>query len=273
MMTFSPAPTKVRSPTAVSQALRAIHDDFSFEDVIERWTLGESQRAEDRYQIVIATDRQTRERACKLAYRVYHRCGYVENASGMVETPYDNLPGTCVLLIQDTKGEAIATATVVLDSERGLPSDEIYGPELDEMRRQGRKLSEVVRLAIADEHCHCKQLLISLFNFVYLCAHLVRGADDFVIEVNPRHVAYYQRLLEFTVTGPERPCPRVQNAPAVLLGLDLHKTTDRIAQATTQASPTDRSLFRYSYPLQRQQLAVAFIERSLKRSARFALLS
>jgi hypothetical protein len=46
------------------------------------------------------------------------------------------------------------------------------------------------------------------------------GFDDIVIEVNPRHVRYYQRALGFTVMGPERLNRRV-DAPAVLLRLDL----------------------------------------------------
>jgi hypothetical protein len=49
----------------------------------------------------------------------------------------------------------------------------------------------------------------------------VGGCTDLVIEVNPRHVAYYRRLMKFEVLGPERECPRVQGAPAVLLRADL----------------------------------------------------
>ena len=40
--------------------------------------------------------------------------------------------------------------------------------------------------------------------------------DYVVIEVNPRHVRYYERMLGFEVIGPERMNPRVE-APAVLL--------------------------------------------------------
>ena len=64
-------------------------------------------------------------------------------------------------------------------------------------------------------------LLVRLFNFIYIFALRVRRFDDFVIEVNPRHVNYYKRMLLFEQIGTERPCPRVQGAPATLLHLDL----------------------------------------------------
>jgi len=80
---------------------------------------------------------------------------------------------------------------------------------------------EVTRLAIAPEHTRSKLLLVRLFNFIYIFARKVNGYDDFLVEVNPRHVAYYRRLLLFEVLGPERPCPRVLGAPAVLLRVEL----------------------------------------------------
>ena len=45
-------------------------------------------------------------------------------------------------------------------------------------------------------------------------------ATDVVIEVNPRHVRYYQRAFGFRAFGAERRCERV-GAPARLLHLNL----------------------------------------------------
>ena len=57
----------------------------------------------------------------------------------------------------------------------------------------------------------------------------VRLADtDLLIEVNPRHVRFYQRMLGFRQLGPERACPRVGGAPAVLLWLRLKHAHEQI---------------------------------------------
>jgi hypothetical protein len=49
---------------------------------------------------------------------------------------------------------------------------------------------------------------------------VVRGCTNVVIEVNPRHVAYYRRVLFFRPLGPERHLDRV-GAPAVAMVLEL----------------------------------------------------
>lgn len=48
----------------------------------------------------------------------------------------------------------------------------------------------------------------------------MQGYTDVVIEVNPRHVRFYKRMLGFVEFGAERMCSRV-DAPAVLLRLEL----------------------------------------------------
>lgn len=48
-----------------------------------------------------------------------------------------------------------------------------------------------------------------------------------MIEVNPRHVEFYRRMLGFEMFGAERLCNRV-NAPAVLLRLDLSYARQQI---------------------------------------------
>jgi hypothetical protein len=55
----------------------------------------------------------------------------------------------------------------------------------------------------------------------------MQGHTDVVIEVNPRHVAFYKRMLGFKEFGPERLCSRV-NAPAVLLRLELEYVDQQI---------------------------------------------
>jgi hypothetical protein len=157
---------------------------------------------------------------------------------------YDARPDALTLLAENKSGQAVGTVSLVLDSEDGLPCDEIYGPELAALRSQGRRLLEVTRLAINQTHAHSKQLLTLLCNAPFVYGAQVADCTDLVIEVNPRHVAYYVRLLKFDILGSERECPRVQGAPAVLLRGDLNVyRTEMMRVGGLGSACGERSLF------------------------------
>lgn len=118
------------------------------------------------------------------------------------------------------EGELVGTLTASRDSSAGLLADNLYAKELAGLRRPSRILCEVTRLAV-DVETHDPQLLKSLFRSSYQYIRAIFGVTDTVIEVNPRHAAYYQRVFGFTQIGAIRTCPRV-NAPAVLLHRSLN---------------------------------------------------
>lgn len=202
-------------PSAVSQALRAIRLDDA--------PLPPAQPPSPDYRLRVAHDAATRERAYRLAYRVYRTSGFADpHPDERCVNAYDTRPDTFVLLAEDAEGRPAATVTLVFDAgAQGLPCDEIFAEELAPLRRDARRLAEVTRLAMAPEQAGGKTLLLHLFSAIFVFARRVRRFDDFVIEVNPRHAPFYQRLLGFEPLGPERPCPRVKGAPALLLRLDL----------------------------------------------------
>jgi hypothetical protein len=229
----------------ISRALRALQAEV--ENAPRKWNF--SGELEQQFRIFVATSRADRERAYRLAHQVYAKRGYVPDACReMIVSPFDAQPQTFTLLAEDKQGRAAGTITLVFDAEAGLPCDEIFHSELDGLRASGRRLVEVTRLAIDEEHTHCKALLVHFFNFIYIYTRRVCAYTDFVIEVNPRHVLYYRRLLGFEALGPERPCPRVQGAPAVLLrlNLDLPKAEVRRVAGQRDAAST-RSLYPYFY--------------------------
>jgi hypothetical protein len=210
--------TTTQRRTAVSQVLRAISDEVECGAT-------ESEKIKQDFQIgrvLIAKDSFTLMRACRLAYRVYASCGYVaDDPNGMIVTAYDADPETFTLLIEDADGCEVATVTLIFDSNRMLPCDEIYSPEVSQLRSRGKRLVEVTRLAIDSKYTGSKRLLLRFFDLIFIYARRVRGCDDCLIEVNPRHVNYYRRMMRFEIAGSARPCPRVNGAPAVLLRLDL----------------------------------------------------
>jgi hypothetical protein len=91
-------------------------------------------------------------------------------------------------------------------------------------------------------------VLASLFHVAYIYAIRMMGFDSLEIEVNPRHVQSYERMLGFKVVGQERINRRV-NAPAVLLCLDFEHAREQIARVggQPQCSPLERSLYPYFF--------------------------
>jgi hypothetical protein len=173
------------------------------------------------FRTFVAANIVQRERAFRLAYRMYRDCGYVaDSEDGRIVSKFDADPRTLVLLVQDSAGRDAATVSLVFDSPAGLPCDEVHGGELAPLRAQGRRLAEVTRLAIDLEYAGSKALLVQLFNFMSVYGRHVERVTDCMIQVNPRHVNYYRRLLMFEPAGPERACPRVNGARAKLLRLD-----------------------------------------------------
>ncbi len=196
-----------------------------------RWALGDSKGQPQKYRILVASDRNTRERAYALAADIYRLHGFVAQDRGWCTTPYDAQPDTFTLLAEDAQGQAAATVTLVFDAEMGLPCDAVFEQEVMRSRLKGRRLAEVTRLAVHPNHAGAKSLLTHLFNFIYIYARKVRAQDAFVIEVNPRHALFYKRMFGFEAYGPMRKCPRVENAPAALLCLDLHKAERSIEKS------------------------------------------
>jgi hypothetical protein len=121
----------------------------------------------------------------------------------------------------------IGTITVGLDGGEPLQAEDTFAPEIEALRTAGSRLCEFTKLAV-DTQASSRQVLASLFHVAFLLGHRIHGCDTLVMELNPRHVGYYRRLLGCTVLGAERTNQRV-NAPAVLLKLDLHYAREQIA--------------------------------------------
>ncbi len=247
-------PARKRRPTAVSQILRRLDRDRR--GVPDHWDA--TTVREEHFRIMVASDRITRERAYRLAFEVYRDADYAPEAEeGLCIHDYDARPDTFTLLVEDESGRDVATVTLVFDLLDDLPCDEIYHDELTALRESGSRLVEVTRLAIAPEYRNSRTLLLTVFNFIYIFARRVRNFTDFVIEVNPRHVRYYQRLLLFEVAGPERPCPRVKGAPAVLLRMQMasiaEKLDDCLSTESKKRTPWQHALVACSTAAQRDE--------------------
>ena len=144
------------------------------------------------------------------------------------------------------EGELVGTVSIRLDSEQGLAADSLYRGEIDQFRGMGQRVCEFTRLAV-DAHVS-KPVLAGLFHTAYLYAARMRGYDLAMIEVNPRHVAFYRRALGFKVIGDERLNTRV-NAAAVLLCVPFVTVSSglrRLAGHSDSVTPS-HSLYSYGF--------------------------
>lgn len=145
------------------------------------------------------------------------------------------------------QGQLVGTVGVRLDSTRLLSADDLYPAELAALRLRGLGLCEFTRLAV-DDTALSKTVLASLFHTAYLYAHRLCGVDAAVIEVNPRHVPFYVRALQFERLGPQRHNRRV-GAPAVLLHVTFARIASGIARfaGKPELASGTRTLYPYGF--------------------------
>lgn len=146
----------------------------------------------------------------------------------------------------------VGTVTVGYDSEEGLFADDLYKTEIDSLRAQGRCVGELGKLAI-DEELGNKQVLGAIIHIAYIYG-LMHECTDAVIEIVPRHKAFYERMLGFKQLGEELPNPKASNAPALLMHLPLEYMAQKITEVGGKGSTVkDRSLYPYFFSLHDQQ--------------------
>ena len=107
-----------------------------------------------------------------------------------------------------------------------------------------------------------------MFKLAYLTARRLEQATDFIITVNPRHMAYYERILLFRRVGRQRCYGKVGGAPAVLMNLDLEIAEARYRQ---KYSWGPRSFFRFFADSGTDANLVQFLENNRRASDRASL--
>lgn len=148
-------------------------------------------------------------------------------------------------------GTVFGTLTIRFDSERGLAADMLYREEIDAYRNAGARIAELTRLAV-DPKLGSKEVLGALFHLAYVCTGPLRAIGDVFIEVHPRHVPFYQRMLNFRQVGECRTCPRV-DAPAVLLHVEVAYVAEQIALYGGHQERRTRSLYPYFFSMEEEQ--------------------
>lgn len=216
--------------------------------------LPDGSRAPRRFKIKLVETAEKRHRIDELLH--WRRRG---RDHGTMRPPTDPLVRRFTLAA--TAGaDTIGMITVSFDGTSGLVADRSFGPELDQLRAQGRKICEFGHLVV-DPTVSTKRVLAALFHVCYIVAYRIRGYDLLLIEVNPQHVDYYIGMLGFKLLGAERMNP-VVNAPAVLLGVDFDYVMKQIGEFGGQVwrMATERSLYPAALSLSEEALIITRLQ-------------
>jgi hypothetical protein len=198
------------------------------------------------FQFRFASDHGRRNRSSALIQRMYAWRGY--KCDGQVDPDHDADEVT----LQACRDEHVfGTLTVCFDTTGGLAADALYRNEIDAYRKAGAKVCELTRLAVDPEY-GSKEVLGALFHLAYIQLGVMRGRSHIFIEVNPRHVSFYRRMLNFRQIGECRTCPRV-DAPAVLLHVPVAYVAEQIALCGGHPEKAVRSLYPYFFSSEEEQ--------------------
>lgn len=207
------------------------------------------------FKIRLADTEGQRSSVGMLVKKMYSWRGY-ESAFSMNKQP------NRITLVASAGETTVGTITLGFDGTLGLLVDELYKEELYPLRMQNRRLCEFTKFAV-DSSVKSKQVLAALFHIAYIYAHEITQHTDLFIEVNPRHVRFYEKMLGFEKFGPEKNNTRV-NAPSLLLRLPLAYASEQIQQygGKSQLGNTVRSLYPHFFSPD-EQIGIADRLRSL----------
>ena len=139
-----------------------------------------------------------------------------------------------ITFVATNDADTVGTITLGLDGGDGLLAERTHGDVVAQRRAAGASVCELTRLAVA-ERADSRSVLAALFNVAYV-AGSVHGVTDVFIEVNPRHVCFYTRVLGFAVAAAEKFCERV-HAPSVLLSLAIEELERRLLDLDIAFAP------------------------------------
>ena len=202
------------------------------------------------FKIRAAATDDERHSASMLISRRYEWRGY--RTAPLTE---QRKPNNITLVASDDEA-TIGTMSVAFDGDDGLLSEDLFPREVRRLRDSGRRICEFTKLAM-DNELGSKRVLAALFHVAYIYAYRFMDFDSLLIEVNPRHVKFYEKILGFQVLGPRRMNRRV-NAPAVLLCLDFAHTEQEIRKfgGQIELSASERSLYPYSFSIEQEAAIV-----------------
>lgn len=229
--------------------------------------------ASNQFEIDIASDLETKVKAYQLVYNLYRmpEIDYAdEDKSKMWYSFFNANPSTITLVVKNNLlNKTVATLTIVLDTELGLPMKEFYPSQIYNLRNNKRRCAEIISLGFDVSALGSCEILVQLFKFSYLIARNIYQATDFLIMIKPRHASFYVKKLAFEQIGDEVLCKKIKNKPVALFRLNLVEA-EKLAQkeyiTETVELKHNKGIFRSFLEAQKSSLLMYNLREKVLRS-------
>lgn len=215
------------------------------------------------WRVLVANTRELREKAFRLVYDVYIREGYelrFGRESGLWCTIHHLHPGTMIFLAEK-EGRLAGSVTVMPDSRLELPTDRIFPEPLADLRKAGRRLSEISSLVVTEEPGGIPpELAMHLYRLAHLASLHLLKSTDIVASVMAHHSDFYSRFLLFDEVSSPRLSPKTgQQVCYARLNLETmrERYRERYARATGR-----RNLYRWFFQNEDEPDMVEWLRRS-----------
>jgi hypothetical protein len=175
----------------------------------------------------VAQDFEDLAEARALVRRRYARRGYTMPEADGAPFPDPVRAVHYPTIVAKSLNATLGSVTMGVDSPAGLLLDHANKPEVDAIRAEGGHVCELVRLAL-DDSADTKAVLASLLQCIYTLCWQIYDVTDVLIEVIPRHVPFYRRVLGFVQAADEKICARIGGVPVVLLRLNRHQLEQKL---------------------------------------------
>jgi hypothetical protein len=216
------------------------------------------------WRIVVANTKELREKAFRLVYDVYIREEYdlrFGRESGLWCTIHHLHPDTTIFLAEK-EGRLAGSVTVIPDSRLGLPTDRIFPEPLADLRKAGRRLSEISSLVVTEEPGGIPpELAMHLYRLAHLASLHLLERTDIVASVMAHHRDFYSRFLLFDdASEAPRLSPKTgQQVSYVRLNLETMK--ERYEKRYARAKGR-RNLYRWFFQNEDEPAIVDWMRRS-----------
>jgi hypothetical protein len=150
-----------------------------------------------------------------LVYNQYLKAALISPNRMSVFTFPEYISNNAAVILGKKMGYTVCTVSALLDSERGLPLDNYYKKELDELRNQGNKLVEIGLLADSRSSSNIQDIVTLMQctgRFGVFSDH-----HHFVIGVNPRRINFFKEVFGFKLVGTVKDYGKLKAAPVVLM--------------------------------------------------------
>jgi hypothetical protein len=186
----------------------------------------------------LATHKSDLEQAFRLISHCYLEKGYITEFDSKLTIKLHHALPQSAIFVGKLGDRVVTTSSIFPDSEIGLPADSIFKAELDDLRSQGRQISELGSLA-SNLEAGTSPLQVPLhilqsLRLGYLYSRDYLNVDDLIITVNPKHQFFYEKILMFEVISDVKLYPQVNQAPAIAMRQNFQTIESRLLAVSDQ---------------------------------------